>query len=87
MEAVKSPAQMSGEQEQKQDSDSSGIASVRGLGGMLGRRLSRKKEPEADPNKPQNRATFMTVIHELIKVEPTVSDSDISIPVGFKEKK
>jgi hypothetical protein len=87
MEAVKSPAQMSGEQEKKQDSDSPGITSVRGLGGMLGRRLSRKKEPEADPNKPQNRATIMTVIHELLKVEPTVSDSDVFIPAGFKEKK
>jgi hypothetical protein len=85
MEAVKSPAQMSGEQEKKQDSDSSEITSVRGLGGMLGRRLSRKKEPEADPNKPQNRATIMTVTHELLKVEPVVPDSDVSIPAGFKE--
>jgi hypothetical protein len=87
MEAVTSPAQMSGEQDQKRDSDSSSVTSIRGLGGLLGRKLTKKKEPETDPNKPQNRATIMTVSHELLKVETSVPDSDASIPAGFKEKK
>jgi hypothetical protein len=88
MDTVMNPAQMSQEQEKSQDSDSSsGLGSVRGLGGMLGRRLSRKKEPEADATKPKNRATIITLNHELLKIETSVPDSDVSIPVGFKEKK
>jgi hypothetical protein len=89
MEMVKNPAQVSQDQDQKQsqDNESGGISSVRGLGGMLGRRLARKKEPEADSGKPSNRATFMTVTHELLKVDKSVADTDMAIPAGFKEKK
>jgi len=84
MESVISQAQMS---QQKQESDSSGGASIGGIGGMLGRRLSRKKEPDPDPDKPKNRSTIMTVTNELLKVETSVADSDVAIPAGFKEKK
>jgi hypothetical protein len=89
METVKNQAQMSQEQEQKQsqESDSSSATSVRGLGGMLGRRLARKKEPEGETGKPANRSTVMTVDHELLKVAQSVPDSDLAIPAGFKEKK
>jgi hypothetical protein len=90
METVQSPAQASQQQRESQDGDSGSITSVRGIGGMLGR-LGRKKEPEAkaegDASKPKNRATFMTMTHELLKVETTVLDSDLSIPAGFKEKR
>jgi hypothetical protein len=88
MESVKNAAQMS--QEQKQESDNSGggsITSVRGLGGLLGKGLGRKKAPEGDANKPANRGTVFTMNHELLKIATSVADSDLAIPAGFKEKK
>jgi hypothetical protein len=85
MEIVKNAEQMA--QAQKQESESSNISSIGGLGGMLGRRLGRKKEVDADPNKPKNRSTFLTVNHELLKVAASVPPGDLAIPAGFKEKK
>jgi hypothetical protein len=90
MEAVKSKAQMTQEQDQKpnQEAESSGgLGSVKGLGGMLGRRLGGKKKTEGESEKPADRATIITMSNELIKVETSVPDSDLSIPAGFKEKK
>ena len=55
IETVKSPAQMS--QSETQDEEAGGIKSVRGIGGMLGRRLSRKKDSESDAGKSKNRST------------------------------
>jgi hypothetical protein len=86
MESVRSPAQMAQEQKQEDESSDS-ITSVRGLGGMLGRRLGRKKEAERDPNKPANRSTIITMNHELLKVSTGVSDADVAIPANFKEKR
>lgn len=84
MESVRSAAQMS--QEPKSDSESSGgITSVGGLGGMLGRRLGRKKVE--DPNKPANRSTVLTMNNELLKIATSVDEADVAIPAGFKEKK
>jgi hypothetical protein len=88
MESVKTAAQVS--QEQKQESDNSGgggVTSVRGLGGLLGKGLGRKKPAEGDANKPANRATIFTMNHELLKIATSVADSDVAIPAGFKEKK
>jgi len=86
MESVRSAAQMA--QEPKADSESSGgITSVGGLGGMLGRRLGRKKAAESDPNKPANRSTILTMNNELLKIATSVADADVAIPAGFKEKK
>jgi hypothetical protein len=85
METVKSAEQMA--QAPKQASESSNVTSIGGLGGMLGRRLGRKKEADADPNKPQNRSTFLTVNHELLKIVTSVLPEDMAIPAGFKEKK
>jgi hypothetical protein len=88
MESVKNAAQMS--QEQKQEGDNSGggsITSVRGLGGLLGKGLGKKKQAEADPNKPANRATIMTMNHEVLKIATSVADSEIAVPAGFKDKK
>ncbi|MBN1570157.1 MAG: hypothetical protein JXA73_20105 [Acidobacteria bacterium] len=87
MESVRSKAQMAQAEKQEGDSSEGGISSVRGLGGMLGRRLGRKKEAAPDPNKPANRSTILTMNHELLKVSTDVSDADVSIPEGFKEKK
>jgi hypothetical protein len=85
IETVRTQAQMS--QEQNQGGEASGMPSIRGLGGMLGRGLGRKKDSETDASKPKNRATVMTTTHELLKVSTGVSDADVSIPAGFKEKK
>jgi hypothetical protein len=85
-ESVRSAAQMS--QAPKQDSESSGgMSSIGGLGGMLGRRIGRKKEAEGDANKPANRSAIFSTNHELLKVATDVFDADVSIPAGFKEKK
>lgn len=84
MESVMSKEQMS----QRQESESSGASPLGGgVGGMLGRRLARKKEAEPDPDKPKNRSTIMTVTNELLKIETSVADSEVAIPAGFKEKK
>lgn len=90
MEAVKSKTQMTQEPDQKQNQEaesSGGLGSVRGLGGMLGRRLGGKKKTEGEADKPADRATIITMNHELLKVETSVPDSDLAIPAGFKEKK
>jgi hypothetical protein len=88
-EAVKTQAQIAQEQNQKKDQadDSSGVTSVRGLGGMLGRSLSRKKNTEEEAGKPKDRSTLFSTTHELLKIETSVPDSDVTIPAGFKEKK
>ncbi len=87
MESVRSQAQMAEAKKQEGESSDEGITSVRGIGGMLGRRLGRKKEAAADPNKPANRSTILTMNHELLKVATDETDADVSIPAGFKEKK
>jgi hypothetical protein len=86
METVRSAAQMS-QQPQAQEGESTDITSVKGIGGLLGGKFSRKKKAEDDPGKPKNRSTIMTINHELLKVSPSISATDLAIPTGFKEKK
>ena len=69
------------------ESDTGGITSIRGIGGMLGKKMARKKESEPSADKPSNRSTVFTSTHELVKVSTSVSASDLVIPAGFKEKK
>jgi hypothetical protein len=46
---------------------------------MLSRRLNRgASEP---------RSTIMTTTHQLESVSTSVTDADVAIPTGFKEKK
>lgn len=87
METVRNREQMAQAQKQEGESSDEGMSPTRGIGGLLGRRLGRKKEAAADPNKPANRSTILTINHELLKVSTDVSDADVSIPAGFKEKK
>jgi hypothetical protein len=49
-----------------------------GIGGMLARRMMKKEE------KP--RATVFTLTHETLEVSTSVSDSELQIPAGFKQK-
>ncbi len=83
-ESVANPQQAAAA-ERKQESDSGGISSVRSIGGMLGRKMSRKKEEPA--GQPSNRTTVLTTTHEVVKVSSSVAASDLAIPAGFKEKK
>ena len=59
--------------EQEKPSGSGG-----GLGGMLARRVMKKEQ------KP--RATVFTLAHETLEVSSEVSDADVAIPAGFKQK-
>ena len=61
----------------------------RSLGGLLGG-LGRKAASKDDNNKDKGAdktASLMTINDELLSVSTSVSDADISIPAGFKEKK
>jgi hypothetical protein len=82
METVSNPQQAAAEE--RKEPESGGVASMRGIGGMLGRKLARKKE---EPAAQKNRSTVFTTTHELIKVSTSVASSDLAIPSGFKEKK
>jgi flagellin-specific chaperone FliS len=86
MESVRSQAQMAQAQKQENKSSDEGASSAGGIGGMLGRSLGRKKEAAPDPNKPANRSTILTMNHELLKVSTDVTDADVAVPAGFKEK-
>ena len=76
VDTIKSPEQMTKESEQPQDSGGGG------LGGMLARKMAKKKQPESDAG-PANRANVMTTTHELLSVStdvplipPTVTGRD-----------
>lgn len=50
-----------------------------GLGGMLASRIMKRDD--------QPRATVFTTTHEVLEVTPSVTDADLEIPAGFKERK
>jgi hypothetical protein len=83
MEAAKSPEQVSSESKQ-QESGGGGVRSLGGLGGMLGRKIGGKKQEEGAA---KDRATILTMNHELLKAVNAASEADTAIPAGFKEKK
>ncbi|HEY7475839.1 MAG TPA: hypothetical protein VH679_12555 [Vicinamibacterales bacterium] len=76
IEGVKSAEQMKAAGQQQQSSGGGGI------GGALAGRLMRGRG-----GPPQQRTKAFTSTHELISVANTVSDADLAIPAGFKEKK
>jgi hypothetical protein len=75
MESVKSAEQMKAAAQPADQPKPSGI------GGMLGSKIGPKPAP------PQQRTLVMTTSSEYTAIEPTASDADVAIPVGFKEKK
>lgn len=103
METVAGPQQAAQQEKQQaqqtrqtQDEAPGNITSVRGLGGMLGRKIAKRKaESDAPPaptgsaaaGGPKNRAVLMSTNHELVRVSTSLAASDLSIPAGFKEKK
>jgi hypothetical protein len=87
METVRSPEQVAKENQDEKERESSSPASLGGLGGMLGRKIMRKKEQPAPSAPASNRTTVMTMNHELLKVSTSVAATDVAVPAGFKEKK
>ena len=99
METVAGPQQAATQerpqaQQAPNEAPPTNITSVRGLGGLLGRKMAKRKaEGDAPPaggegaGGPKNRAVLMTTNHELVRVSTSLAASDLSIPAGFKEKK
>jgi hypothetical protein len=86
MDAVKSAEQIA--EEAKAGSDDSKPAPSGGVSGMLGgfaKKMAQKKMGGDDANK--ERATFMTMTNEVLKVVTDVSPADVAVPAGFKENK
>ncbi len=83
IETIRSPEQMS--QERQSNEEQADVTSTRGIGGLLGRKVFGKK-PAAQAQA-SNRATVLTMNHELVSFSTNVAASDLVIPPGFKEKK
>jgi len=83
IDAVKSAEEVANEQKQSQE-DSKPKASG-GLGGLLSRAAAKKVAGSGDA--PKDRATVMTMNHEILKITRDVSAAEVAIPAGFKENK
>lgn len=77
VDAVKSKEEMA-----KPQSSEPAPTSLGGLLGGFGRRGESKPATENPA-----RSTFMTSTHEVLRVSTDVTDADVAIPAGFKEKK
>ncbi len=75
IEGVKSAEQMKAAAQEKPSGGG-------GIGGALAGRLMRGRGGSS-----QQRTKALTSTHELLSVATTVSDADLQIPAGFKEKK
>jgi len=83
IDAVKSPEQLAQERKQGED-DARPSGSVSGMLGGLAKKIAKKKaEGGGDPG---NRATFMTITGEVLKVTTDVSAADVAVPAGFQQK-
>ncbi len=81
VDAVKSAEQM--QQSANQSSDQS-AGPPTSIGGALGGFMRRRSQAKAENNPPSNRAMFMTISHEVLKISTSVSAADVAIPAGFK---
>ncbi len=52
-----------------------------GLSGALAKRMMGSK------GQPQPRSTVLTTTHETLSIETAASEADVTVPVGFKERK
>lgn len=83
MDAVKPADQV--EQEQKQTADE-GKNRPSGIGGMVGGFMGRKMAPKKAEGERNDRATFMTMTSEVLRVTTDVAVADVAIPAGFQQK-
>ncbi len=83
-------AQEAQQQQQQSSQDQDRPGSIGSVLGGFGRRLAKKKSEENDSNKAQNqdpnRATIMTMNHEVLSVSTSVAAPDIAIPAGYRQK-
>jgi len=81
IDTVESPEQkqQQAEQEKQQDAPS-------GLGGMLARKMMKKKSQDSAAGGDPNRSSVMTSTIEVLSVATSVSADAVSIPAGFKLK-
>jgi hypothetical protein len=86
MASVKSAAEM--QREQSETEKETAPTTGGGIGGLIGRRLLKKKaEQPAEAGQAANRATILTIQHELLSAEPAAGDADVALPAGFKAAK
>src|SRR5262249_2801721 len=57
-----------------------------GLAGAIAKKAMQKKAIENTAPATPGRATIMTFTNEMLKLSTDVTDADVSIPAGFKEK-
>ena len=74
-ESVLSKDQLTQAQAQSQQSSGGG-----GIGGLLAKKIIKKEEPK-------QRATVMTLHHEILEIATSVAAADLAVPADFKEKK
>jgi hypothetical protein len=90
VEAVADPSQTQQQQQaQAQPKEQPKLPGLGGLAGRLGRKIANKDDQPAaaaPAASAPNRSTFMTLQHELLKVDTTATDADVQIPAGFKQK-
>ena len=87
-DAVQSPEQQA-QARQEESKGSETPASAGGLGGMLARKMMKKKaeEPASAPtNTAPGHATVMTMVTETLSVSKDVAAADVALPAGLKEK-
>jgi len=81
IDAAKSAEQAAQEKDQKPAEDQPPTSM-----GNLFKRITKKKDAEPSSDKNPNRATFMTINHEVLSVSTSVDPSAVAIPTGFKQK-
>ena len=86
VDAVKSQEQMAQEAQQKSDENKNAAqGGISGLAGRFAKKVTEKKMGGDEANK--QRATFMTLNNEVLKVTTEVAATDVAVPAGFKEAK
>lgn len=73
----------------EQKEEDAAPTSVGGLGGMLGRKMMKKKTQDQAQQNPQSaggRTTMMTSTIEYLKIVTEASAADVTLPQGFRER-
>jgi hypothetical protein len=83
VEAVKSAEQFAAEQKQRQESSKPNISG--GVGGLIGG-LGRRAAQQKISGDPQPRAMVMTTTTEVLKIATDVTDAEVAVPAGFKQR-
>jgi hypothetical protein len=88
IESAQNPQQAAQAQQQEQSKPSGGVGGMLGGLGRLGR--SKKTDDNAAPapsgTEAKGRSAILTTVSEVLSVTPAVSDADVSVPAGFKQK-